>query len=125
MQRSGPSTVVGLESGFSDTFVTHEAYLSGISWPAVIAGAFVTAALWLILLALGTGASLSSLSPCSNAGASASTVKAAAIAWLIIIQIIASGMGGYLAGRLRTKWATIHTDEVHFRDTAHGFIVWP
>ena len=124
MERSGPSTVAGRESGFADTFVTHEAYSSGVSWAAVIAGAFVTAALWLILLALGTGAGLSSLSPWSIAGASASTVKAAAIVWLIIIQIIASGMGGYLAGRLRTKWATIHTDEVYFRDTAHGFLVW-
>jgi hypothetical protein len=33
-------------------------------------------------------------------------------------------MGGYLAGRLRTKWATIHSDEVYFRDTAHGFLAW-
>jgi hypothetical protein len=33
-------------------------------------------------------------------------------------------MGGYLAGRLRTKWQGIHTDEVYFRDTAHGFLAW-
>jgi hypothetical protein len=90
----------------------------------VIAGAFVAAALSLILLALGTGIGLSSVSPWSNVGASASTINKAAILWLIIIQIIASAMGGYLAGRLRTKWATIHTDEVYFRDTAHGFLVW-
>jgi hypothetical protein len=90
----------------------------------VIAGAFVAAALSLILLALGTGIGLSSVSPWSNVGASASTINTAAILWLIIIQIIASAMGGYLAGRLRTKWATIHTDEVYFRDTAHGFLVW-
>lgn len=32
--------------------------------------------------------------------------------------------GRYLAGRLRTKWAAIHTDEVHFRDTAHGLLAW-
>ena len=95
-----------------------------MSWAAVIAGAFVAAALSLILLALGTGLGLSSVSPWSNLGASASTIRRAAIVWLIIIQIIASAMGGYLAGRLRTKWATIHTDEVYFRDTAHGFLVW-
>jgi hypothetical protein len=91
---------------------------------AVIAGAFVAAALWLILLALGTGLGLSSVSPWSNVGASASTINSAAIVWLIIIEIVASAMGGYLAGRLRTRWATIHTDEVYFRDTAHGFLVW-
>ena len=113
-----------MESGFAETSVKNEAYSSGVSWPAVIGGAFVAAALSLILLALGTGLGLSSVSPWSNVGASASTVGKAAIAWLIIMQIIASAMGGYLAGRLRTKWSTIHTDEVYFRDTAHGFLVW-
>ena len=117
-------TVAEGQLGFADTFDKSEAYSSGVSWAAVIAGAFVAAALSLILLALGTGMGLSSVSPWSNVGASASTINNAAILWLIIIQIIASAMGGYLAGRLRTKWATIHTDEVYFRDTAHGFLVW-
>jgi hypothetical protein len=48
----------------------------------------------------------------------------ATVLWLIVMQIISSSMGGYLAGRLRTKWANIHTDEVYFRDTAHGFLAW-
>jgi len=104
--------------------VGSEAQSSGVSWPAVIGGAFVTAALSLILLALGTGLGLSSVSPWSNAGASASTISTAAIIWLIVMQIISAAMGGYLAGRLRTKWASIHTDEVYFRDTAHGFLAW-
>ena len=124
MERSVPSTVAARQSAFDDTVVKHEAYSSGVSWPAVIAGAFVAAALSLSLLALGTGLGLSSVSPWSNVGVSASTIHRAAIVWLIIMQIIASAMGGYLAGRLRTKWATIHTDEVYFRDTAHGFLVW-
>lgn len=97
---------------------------SGVSWGAVIGGAFVAAALSLILLALGAGLGLSSVSPWSNAGASAAVIGAAAIVWLIATQIMASAMGGYLAGRLRTKWAHIHTDEVYFRDTAHGLLVW-
>src|SRR3984893_976850 len=123
MERSGPSATAGHQPGFVDTFARNEAHSSGVSWAAVIAGAFVSAALSLILLALGTGMGLSSVSPWSNAGAAASTIAKASIVWLII-QIIASAMGGYLAGRLRTKWATIHTDEVYFRDTAHGFLVW-
>src|ERR1700687_2837066 len=117
-------TVAEGQLGFADIFVKNEAYSSGVSWAAVIAGAFVAAALSLILLALGTGMGLSTVSPWSNMGASASTIGRAAIVWLLIIQIIASAMGGYLAGRLRIKWATIHTDEVYFRDTAHGFLVW-
>jgi hypothetical protein len=102
----------------------HEAHASGVSWPAVIAGAFVAAALSLILLALGAGLGLSSVSPWSHSGASAPEVGAGAIIWLIVMEIIASAMAGYLAGRLRTKWASIHTDEVYFRDTAHGFLAW-
>ena len=101
-----------------------EAYASGVSWGAVIAGSFAAAALSLILIALGAGMGLSAVSPWSSGGASASTVSKAAIFWVILVQIIASAMGGYLAGRLRTKWVSIHTHEVYFRDTAHGFLVW-
>ena len=118
------STVVGRSIGNEDTFTRNEAYGSGISWAAIIAGAFVAAALGLILLVLGTGLGLSAVSPWSDFGTSASTVGKGAIAWLIIVQIIASSVGGYLAGRLRIIWATIHTDEVYFRDTAHGLLVW-
>src|SRR6202158_5726148 len=111
-------------SGFVEPIVRNEASSSGVSWAAVIGGAAVAAATSLILLALGTGVGLSSVSPWSNAGASAAAVGKTAIVWLIFSQIIASAMGGYLAGRLRTKWVNIHSDEVYFRDTAHGFLAW-
>src|ERR1700676_5546261 len=111
-------------SGSVEPIVRNEASSSGVSWAAVIGGASVAAATSLILLALGTGVGLSSVSPWSNAGASAAAVGKTAIVWLIFSQIIASALGGYLAGRLRTKWVNIHTDEVYFRDTAHGFLVW-
>jgi hypothetical protein len=101
-----------------------DGYSSGVSWGAVIGGAFVAAALSLILLALGAGFGLSAISPWSNVGASAREIGAAAIVWLIVTEAIASAMGGYLTGRLRTRWRSIHTDEVHFRDTANGFLVW-
>jgi hypothetical protein len=109
---------------FPEPSLKNEAYSSGVSWAAVIAGAVVAAALSLILLALGTGVGLSSVSPWSNAGASASRIGAGAIIWLIFMQIIAAATGGYLAGRLRTKWVNVHTHEVYFRDTATGFLVW-
>ena len=102
----------------------NEAYASGVSWAAVIGGAFVAAALSLILLSLGTGLGFSAVSPWSNNGASASAIGSGAIAWLILTQIVASALGGYLGGRLLTKWAGVHTDEVYFRDTAHGLLVW-
>lgn len=97
---------------------------SGVSWAAVTSGAFVIAALSFSLLALGSGLGFASVSPWPNSGASATTIGVAAILWLILMQIMASAMGGYLAGRLRTKWTSIHNDEVFFRDTAHGFLAW-
>jgi hypothetical protein len=97
---------------------------SGVSWGAVIGGAFVSAALSLILLALGAGFGLSAISPWSNAGASATALGTAAIIWLIVMEVVSSAMGGWLTGRLRTRWHSLHTDEVHFRDTANGFMVW-
>lgn len=97
---------------------------SGVSWGAIFAGAAGAASLSLVLLLLGTGLGFSSVSPWTNQGASAASIGIAAILWLSFTQIAASGMGGYLAGRLRTKWAGIHTDEVYFRDTAHGFLAW-
>lgn len=97
---------------------------SAVSWAAILAGAVAAAALSLILLILGTGLGLSSVSPWANRGAEATTIGVSTVVWLAFTQFAASGMGGYLAGRLRTKWAAVHTDEVYFRDTAHGFLAW-
>lgn len=109
---------------FPSSSPRNEALSSGVSWGSVFAGAFAAGALSLIIMALGAGMGLSSLSPWPNAGMSASRVGYIAIMWLIFAQIVASAVGGYLAGRLRTKWVSIHTHEVFFRDTAHGFLVW-
>jgi hypothetical protein len=108
----------------NSTTTSNEANSSGVSWSAVIAGGFVTAALALILLALGSGLGLSSISLWSNAEAPSAKIGAAALCWLIFLHFASSSMGGYLAGRLRTKWTSIHSDEVYFRDTAHGFLAW-
>jgi hypothetical protein len=97
---------------------------SGVSWAAVVGGAFVAASISLIMLALGAGFGLIAVSPWSNTGISSSALGNATICWLIAIQMISCALGGYLAGRLRTKWMAVHTDEVFFRDTANGFLVW-
>ena len=97
---------------------------SAVSWAAVIAGAVASAALSLTLLTAGSSLGFASASPWANDGASATTIGIGAIIWLIVTQIVAAGLGGYLAGRLRTKWVNTHSDEVFFRDTAHGLLVW-
>ena len=101
-----------------------ESVVSAVSWPAIIAGAFAIAAMGLILLALGSGLGLSSVSPWPSSGLSATTFGVYAAVWLIIVQWVSAAVGGYVTGRLRTKWVGIHTDEVYFRDTTHGFLAW-
>ena len=85
---------------------------SAVSWGAIFAGAAAAASLALMLLMLGAGLGLTSISPWENQGLAAGTVGIAAIAWLTFTQIVASGMGGYLAGRLRTKWVDTHTNNL-------------
>jgi hypothetical protein len=116
--------IIERQTTLTEVPARNEDYSAGVSWAAVIGGAFVAASLSLVLLALGTGLGFSSISLWSNMQTAAATLSKAAIAWLIITQILASAMGGYLAGRLRTKWVQVHTDEVYFRDTAHGLLVW-
>jgi hypothetical protein len=108
----------------SGTDGPHESAVSAVSWPAIFAGAFVAAASSLLLAALGSGFGLASVSPWPNSGVSATTFTVMTAIWLVVVQWLASGLGGYVAGRLRTKWANTHTHEVFFRDTAHGFITW-
>ena len=101
-----------------------ESAVSAVSWSAIWAGAIAAAATSLLLVILGTGLGFASLSPWRGDGPSATTFSVLTAIWLIVVQWIASGLGGYLAGRTRTKWAGIHTDEVAFRDTMHGLATW-
>jgi hypothetical protein len=97
---------------------------SGVSWGAVLAGAVASGALTLVLLSLGVGLGLSVVSPWGNSGVSPTTFKIGTGLYFIVMAMISSAIGGYVAGRLRTKWVGVHTDEVYFRDTAHGFLAW-
>lgn len=95
-----------------------------VSWAAVAAGAIAAASLTLVLLAFGVGMGFSVVSPWGNLGVSASTFEIGTGLYLIVVAMLASSIGGYIAGRLRTKWVGVHTHEVFFRDTAHGFLAW-
>lgn len=97
---------------------------SAVSWGAIFGGAVAAAALSLVLFILGIGLGLTSVSPWSQEGIDAGTFGIAAILWITFTSLMASGMGGYLSGRLRTRWVAVHSDEVFFRDTAHGFLAW-
>jgi len=95
-----------------------------VSWGAIIAGAVAAAAVTLLLTLLGTGLGLTMVSPWSSQSASVMTLSVTTAVWLVIVQWLSAGLGGYMTGRLRTKWVAVHTDEVYFRDTAHGLLAW-
>ncbi|MET0359456.1 MAG: hypothetical protein ABW055_08460 [Pararhizobium sp.] len=101
-----------------------ESAKSAVSWGAIFAGAVAASALTLLLTLLGSGLGLSLASPFGGDGPSVTTFAVSAAVWLIIVQWLSSAFGGYMTGRLRTKWSGIHNDEAFFRDTAHGILAW-
>jgi hypothetical protein len=104
--------------------IPEESSKSAVSWGAILAGGIASAAFTLFLVELVAGLGLVMVSPWSNQGASASTLSIGGGIGLVLMAVMASALGGYIAGRLRTRWVGLHTDETYFRDTAHGFLAW-
>jgi hypothetical protein len=111
-------------AAFGDVTRMPEEAQSAVSWGAIFAGAVAALALSFVLLALAAGFGLKLGSPWPGARPSRADFTPILGAWMIVVQVLASALGGYLAGRLRTKWLHVHSHEVHFRDTAHGLLVW-
>jgi hypothetical protein len=112
-------------TGYPDAaLINGDNSVSAVSWPAIAAGTVVAAAASLLLVALGAGAGFGALSPWPHAGTSAASFTAMTAIGLVVVQWFSAGIGGYVTGRLRTKWVSLHTHEVFFRDTAHGLITW-
>lgn len=101
-----------------------ESSAAAVEWAAITGGALAAIGITIILLALGPGLGLATVSPWSFGASAPAAFGIAAGIWLIVTQWLSSGLGGYIAGRLRKKWVGIRTDEVFFRDTAHGFLAW-
>lgn len=107
-----------------DTTRADESPLSAVSWGAILAGGVASAALTLVLLNLGTGIGLSVVSPWSDWSFTAVRAATAAGIFAVVVGIMSSAVGGYIAGRLRSRWVGVHSNEVYFRDTAHGVLAW-
>lgn len=97
---------------------------SAVAWSAVWAGTVVAVGASLILLTIGSAFGLASVSLWPGVSAKPSSFTIGAGIWLIVMQWLSSALGGYVTGRLRTRWQSLHTDEVFFRDTAHGLLTW-
>ncbi|MDI1345914.1 MAG: hypothetical protein PSV22_17695 [Pseudolabrys sp.] len=108
----------------TQTGIVNDDVDSAVSWGAILAGATASAAITLVLVAFGFGVGFSVVSPWSGEGVSATTFTLSAGIYLIVIAMLSSTFGGYLAGRLRTRWQTVHEHERYFRDSAHGVVTW-
>ena len=108
----------------TDIVVETAAPASPLNWGAILAGAIAAAVATIILMLVGSGLGLTMVSPRSSQSASATAVLVSAAVWLVVVQWISSGLGGYMAGRLRRRWTAVHSDEVVCRDSAHGLLAW-
>jgi hypothetical protein len=97
---------------------------SAISWTAIFAGTAVAISTSLVLVVLGSGLGLVSLTPSTRSVASPGSWAALATVWIVVVQWLSAAFGGYVTGRLRIRWVGTHTHEVFFRDTAHGLVTW-
>lgn len=97
---------------------------SAVAWSAIWAGATTAVATWLVLFTLGAGLGLAGTLSWQDMQPAPASFRIAVGIWLIVTQWLAFAMGGYIAGRLRLRWASLHSDEVFFRDTAHGLLTW-
>ena len=117
----------GMVAAIDEVMVTETAVTgtpSRTDWAAIFGGALGAIAVSIILFTAGSGFGLSTVEPWSFANRSPAEFAIGAGIWLIVMQWLSSAFGGYLAGRLRTKWVGVRTDEVLFRDTAHGMLAW-
>lgn len=112
------------DSPFYSTDSVTGAAVAAVSLRAVICGALVAVVVSIVLAILGSGFGLAFMSPYAGDEGSIGGFTAKMAIWLIIMQWASAGLGGYIAGRLRTKWTGLHSDESFFRDTAHGFLAW-
>jgi hypothetical protein len=118
-----PAASAGYTAGTSG-YTAASSHVSYVEWGAVLAGAFLAAAISFVLLTFGTAIGLSATSPWPNAGAPAKVIATLAVLWAMVQQIGAFMAGGYVAGRLRARWHEPSQHEVEFRDGLHGGLVW-
>jgi hypothetical protein len=97
--------------------------LSYIHWGPIIGGAIAAAAIWLVLMAFASAVGLATFSPSPTWRDASFALALLTGLWLLLAALLSFGVGGYLAGRVRSTWSTT-ADEVEFRDGAHGLLVW-
>jgi hypothetical protein len=96
-----------------------------VQWGPIVAGALAAAALAFVLhsFAAAIGLSVSSTAPTWRDASIALLVLSGL--YLILAALASYGLGGYVAGRMRSRLSAASTpDEVEFRDGGHGLLTW-
>ncbi|MGH6769486.1 MAG: hypothetical protein ACRECO_10760 [Xanthobacteraceae bacterium] len=97
--------------------------LSYIHWGPVFAGAVLAAAVFYVLMTFAAAVGLAVASPSPTWRDTSVGLAILSGVWLLVVALGSYGLGGYLAGRVRSSWST-GADEIEFRDGAHGLLVW-
>jgi hypothetical protein len=98
--------------------------VSAVNWPAILAGAVLSTAVALILLAFGTALGLAVTSPFEGEGVRPVWFVIGVGLWLVWVQLISSYVGGYVTARLRPRAVGQTEHEVDVRDGLHGLLMW-
>lgn len=104
----------------SDNLPQGQSYLE---WGAVWGGSVVAIATSTVLGQFGGTAGLALGDPILANGEPSWQVIVASL-WLFLTALASSAGGGYIAGRMRSRWGDAAKTEVEFRDGVHGLSVW-
>ena len=95
-----------------------------LAWTPAVAGALIATALSTVLVAFGTAIGL-------GVASSAPTWRDASVAlwllsgfYLILVSLVSFGLGGYVAGRIRTTMPAANSGDIEHRDGLHGLAAW-
>jgi hypothetical protein len=118
-------TTIDVRPAAADESILSETIVSYVQWGAIVAGAIAAAALAFVLhgFAAAIGLAVSSSAPTWR---DASMALVALSGFYLILAALASyGLGGYVAGRMRSRPITpASVDEVELRDGGHGLLTW-
>ncbi|MGZ9096834.1 MAG: hypothetical protein ACXW30_00885 [Micavibrio sp.] len=97
---------------------------SHVEWSTIIGGAILALAISAVLLQFGAAVGIANTESLRGSmDASAEQIIGAGV-YILLIQLIASMCGGYVAGRMRAPVAGVPDHEREIRDGMHGLLVW-
>ena len=117
---------MNVESGLSrdrQTPLQQLQWVQWVQWGPAVAGALMAAAIGFVLDSFGAAIGLALSSTAPTWRDSSLMLQLLSGLYLVLVAITAFGVGGYVAGRLRTPIEGSE-DDIEFRDGSIGLLVW-